>query len=382
MRIAFISGMRGSPWGGSEILWSQAAVQLKAAGHQVFASVHGWPVTPEAVRRLRTAGIEVHERGNGTLKLASKIFRKATARVSGKVDAPRVAWDDARVFHAFKPDIVCLSQGTTYCAIEWMELCLEYNIPYFCISQANAEWTWPDDDMADRLARAHSCAKVSCFVSRGNLRLFEMQIAARLPNSRVVWNPFQIDYNTTLDWPSEEQGLKLACVGRLSMMKSQDLIMQVLARPEWLNRKLSVSFFGEGRNQRSFRRLSGLLGVEDRVFFHGQVDSVAEIWKTHHALLLPSRCEGLPLALIEAMLCARLSIVTDVAGHKEVVDDEVTGFIAAAPTLELVAEAMERAWQRRSDWAAMGAAASLSVRGKIPQDPVGDFVKLLMEAKT
>ena len=39
MRFAFISTMHDWPWGGSEELWSQTALRLKNAGHQVYASV-------------------------------------------------------------------------------------------------------------------------------------------------------------------------------------------------------------------------------------------------------------------------------------------------------------------------------------------------------
>jgi len=37
MRFAFVSTMVDWPWGGSEELWSQTAVQLKRAGHDVEA---------------------------------------------------------------------------------------------------------------------------------------------------------------------------------------------------------------------------------------------------------------------------------------------------------------------------------------------------------
>ena len=64
-------------------------------------------------------------------------------------------------------------------------------------------------------------------------------------------------------------------------------------------------------------------------------------------LVMPSRFEGLPLAIVEAMLCARPVVATDVAGHAEVVEDGVTGFLADAPTVGAIAAALERCWVRR-----------------------------------
>ena len=59
MRFAFVSAMFGSPWGGSEELWSQAATQLKRAGHDVQASVMYWPRLSEKVTALAQHGIRL-----------------------------------------------------------------------------------------------------------------------------------------------------------------------------------------------------------------------------------------------------------------------------------------------------------------------------------
>ena len=78
------------------------------------------------------------------------------------------------------------------------------------------------------------------------------------------------------------------------------------------------------------------------------------IWKENHILVLPSRYEGLPLVLVEAMWCGRPAVVTDVGGNAELCRDRQTGFVAQSATLASVAEAMERAWEARSDLEADG----------------------------
>ena len=101
--------------------------------------------------------------------------------------------------------------------------------------------------------------------------------------------------------------------------------------------------------------------------------NIEGVWSQHHALLLPSRYEGLPLAVVEAMLCGRVCIVTDVGGNAELVEDNESGFVAAAPTVPLLDEAMERAWNRRHEWRQMGQSAARRVRERVSPDPVGDF---------
>ena len=114
------------------------------------------------------------------------------------------------------------------------------------------------------------------------------------------------------------------------------------------------------------------------VDFLGFVSEVESIWKTHHALVLPSRTEGLPLALIEAMMCNRFGIVTDEGGTSEVVEQGRTGFIASAAKVDELDQAMERAWTVREEWESIGKAAGRAVRTMVPLDPVAAFTANLL----
>jgi glycosyltransferase involved in cell wall biosynthesis len=119
-------------------------------------------------------------------------------------------------------------------------------------------------------------------------------------------------------------------------------------------------------------RLAQRLGLSGRVVFAGQ-SAIAEIWASNHVLVMPSRREGLPLAMVEAMLCGRPVVATDVAGHSEILEDGVTGFLADAPTVNSMANALERFWIRRADAVEIGAAAAKKIRELRPPDPVRIF---------
>ena len=68
-------------------------------------------------------------------------------------------------------------------------------------------------------------------------------------------------------------------------------------------------------------------------------------------------------------------------GNTEVIEDGITGFVAGAPTVALLDEAMERAWSRRVEWREMGTRARKAIKKMMPRDPVGDFCdQLLAEA--
>jgi glycosyltransferase involved in cell wall biosynthesis len=160
--------------------------------------------------------------------------------------------------------------------------------------------------------------------------------------------------------------------------KGQDIALQVLSQEKWRTRPVQLTFYGSGPQEQGLKALVEMLGLEAKVHFAGHVSDVQAIWGRNHALLLPSRYEGLPLALVEAMLCNRVPIVTAVAGNPDVVCDGVSGFLAEAPTVRHLDEAMERAWDQRTNWQAMGEVAGERIRQLVPQDPAADFAARLL----
>jgi glycosyltransferase involved in cell wall biosynthesis len=195
----------------------------------------------------------------------------------------------------------------------------------------------------------------------------------------VVRNPFNVDFDASLPWPDAAEGLKLAFVGRLEPgAKGCDILLDVLSSPKWRSRAIEVTFYGEGSSGGSVKSYAESLGLGN-VHFRGHVGNVLDIWKENHALLLPSRYEGLPLAAVEAMLCGRPCVVTDVGGSAELIEDDVTGFVAEAATVRHFDEAMERAWGARERLREMGERARAKVRASLPRDPAGVFAGKLVE---
>jgi glycosyltransferase involved in cell wall biosynthesis len=125
--------------------------------------------------------------------------------------------------------------------------------------------------------------------------------------------------------------------------------------------------------------LTANLGLAARVEFAGFVENIEDVWAAHHVLTLPSRYEGLPIATVEAMLCGRPVIVTDVGGHSEVIEDGATGFLAKAATVDAFRNALEEAWQRRFDLRRMGELAAMRSRQLIPEDPIKVFSERIMK---
>jgi glycosyltransferase involved in cell wall biosynthesis len=275
-------------------------------------------------------------------------------------------------------DLFVISQGANFEGLPWMENARAAGCKYVAIAQSAVPYWWPNDDFAEKLAVNYEKASAVYFVSQANLELSRRQFGSFLPNAKIVRNPFNVRYEARPPWPSDSsERLDLACVARLEVVsKAQDVLLQVLSLPHWRQRNLHVSLVGKGPNERGLRCMVEQLGLTN-IEFTGHQDNIEEIWTKHHALVLPSRFEGMPLSLVEAMLCGRPCIATDVGGNRELIRDGINGFLAKAPTVELVDETMNRAWDSRARLKEMGSAAANDVRQFVPPDPSEDFAREL-----
>jgi len=367
-KIAFISTNETVMWGGSEYCWSAAAERLARRGAQVHVSVKDWGAPVEHVEHLRSMGCRIFPR-RFPPPVPDRIKRRLLRTDYDRMHLRKIATGS---------DLLVIGQGGNNDGISWMEAAGAEGLQYAVIAQsANEQW-WPHGDLAQRGMKGYSRARAAYFVSQANLDLTRFQYAIELSHGRVICNPFNVRYDANPSWRGgEEEELSLGCVARLdTRQKAQDLLIQVLARPHWRDRKIRVTLAGGGFHQQALRAMIERLGVQN-IEFGGFVDDIESFWSRHHALILPSRYEGMPLALVEGMLCHRACIVTDVASHRELVRDNINGFLAKAPTVELLDEALNRAWENRHRLREMGEVAARDVRQWVSPDPTGDFVREL-----
>ena len=371
MRFVLVSTMSGYAWGGSEELWSRAALRLREGSHTVAASVEFSPQLATQVAGLAELGIRLWVRRRvPPPRLPVRVWRRIMRRKPKDKDHE---W-----LRRQNPSLVVISQGANSDGLPWMKFCLKAGLPFVAVVQCNSEHWWPTDDSGAELAEAYRAARKVFCVSRHNLELLERQIGEPLPNGVVIWNPYNVSRNQPPSWPKSDIW-KMACVARLEpAAKGQDLLLTVLARPQWRNRAVEVNFYGSGPFEHSLTQLVRRLQL-NQVHFRGHVADVKAIWEQNHILLLPSRLEGLPLSLVEAMFCARPGVVTDVGGNAELCVDGETGFVAAAPAVSLLEQTLERAWNHRHEWQRMGTAAHTRAELLIPNDPIGDFCSELLK---
>lgn len=128
--------------------------------------------------------------------------------------------------------------------------------------------------------------------------------------------------------------------GLLNVAKGQDIALALLAEPAC--RSLVLLVAGNGAERAALERQATELGVADRVRFLGWRDDVPRLVRTCDFVLLPSRWEGLPYAVLEAFAACVPVVATPVDGARELVIDGETGALATAIDARALATATAR----------------------------------------
>jgi glycosyltransferase involved in cell wall biosynthesis len=373
MRIGFFSAMSGLPWGGSEELWSRAAAVVLEQGHEVAFNCVKWPSVPAPLRRLVEAGAKGHFRSRLRLgrSLREPLERLRLLRLG------YVGW-----LRKYRPDLVVISFACHTDDPHIASACRLLGIRYAIVVQAVGTNNWVSPRSVSEFQEAYAHAERLFFVSADNRDIMEANLGVDLSAADIVDNPFTVRTDAAPAWAPPTPYWKLACVARIHFpTKSQDLILRVLRQPKWRERGLRVSLWGADHGScKQLRRLIELYDLQSQVHYAGVHIDIESLWSEHHGLLLPSRVEGNSLALVEAMLCGRVAIATNVGRAAELIDDGRRGFIAPAAAVELVDGALERAWQQRHEWQAMGARAAAAVRQRHNLHPAKDFAERVLTA--
>ncbi len=373
MRIAIISTMDSAPWGGSEELWRLTAEHAVQEGHQVILSLCRWPTVPSKVAALQNLGVKLQQRP----KLGTMGWRQGVHNQAGNFLSP------FRSLFALKPDVVCVSQGGTYDALilkDLRRLLYGSRIPYVMVIQSNTDNCVLTAENRQSAISLFGHAFTVVFVSGKTRKQTERQLAWELPNAVFMSNPVNLIDCSPVPWPGSEQ-TKMASVASLNVeWKSQDILFEVLGSRAWRQRDWKLNIFGDGPDKGYLIDLAGYFGIRDRVNFRGHVADVRSIWAENHVFVLPSRVESGPLALIEAMVCGRPSVATDVGGVTEWLEEPETGFVAEAPTVASFGAAMERAWAAKNDWMKIGYQANVRASAKRDPEPGKTLFNLLCKA--
>jgi GalNAc-alpha-(1->4)-GalNAc-alpha-(1->3)-diNAcBac-PP-undecaprenol alpha-1,4-N-acetyl-D-galactosaminyltransferase len=134
----------------------------------------------------------------------------------------------------------------------------------------------------------------------------------------------------------------LIAIGRLHPQKGFDLLLKAFHRiqakyPDW-----QITILGEGPMRSELERLRSELKLTDRVHLPGLVTNVPEYLQQADIFVMPSRFEGFPMALCEAMAAGLPVLAADcLSGPSEIVDKGVNGILVKTENVDALAMGLE-----------------------------------------
>jgi glycosyltransferase involved in cell wall biosynthesis len=121
----------------------------------------------------------------------------------------------------------------------------------------------------------------------------------------------------------------LLFVGRLEEAKGVDILLNALKFLKYKKKlNLKTAIVGTGSKREGYEKLCKDFGLEDSVKFLGVRKDVQSLMQQSRIFVLPSRWEGLPMVILEAMANGIPIITTPVGGIPEVIKDGFNGILA------------------------------------------------------
>jgi len=146
----------------------------------------------------------------------------------------------------------------------------------------------------------------------------------RIPSDKINVIPNPVDTDLFRPAPGiEKVSGRLCFIGRLSPEKNVEMLIRALSGVK----DASLLIIGDGELRSNLELLSARLGIH--VSFLGNVPNreLPKLLNTCQAFVLPSKWEGMPKVVIEAMACGLVVIGTDVPGIREVIKHGITGLL-------------------------------------------------------
>lgn len=139
----------------------------------------------------------------------------------------------------------------------------------------------------------------------------------------------------------KEQGFFIiGYIGQLIPRKGLDVLLNAVARLDLMNWRLAI--LGDGEQRAELENLAKNLKVEKQVkFFEFRKDRISFL-RGFDLFVLPSRLEGIPRCLMEAMAAGVPAIVSDIPGCQDLVPNNKVGLVFPVNRYEKLAVAIER----------------------------------------
>ena len=157
---------------------------------------------------------------------------------------------------------------------------------------------------------------------------------------KAVVMPNSIDGSFIDDVCEKERKPEIVVVGRIDNNKNQKMVLKVFDEIKDKYLDWSLHLYGDGESKEEFENKYR----DERIVFHGQVSGVKDYIKDASVFVLPSKQEGMPNALIEAMALGLACISTDCpcGGPADLIRQDENGILIPVDDEKKLKDQLER----------------------------------------
>lgn len=171
---------------------------------------------------------------------------------------------------------------------------------------------------------------------------------------------------------------ELIHIGRFYEQKNHPCMVEAMSLLKKRGVDVTLRFVGDGPLMKDMQKLVRQKGLEDRIIFNGVSDRVFKLLNNADIFILPSKWEGLPMTVIEAMGTGIPVIASDVGGLSDMIISGHSGTLIRPDAAEL-ADAVEQMLKDDNFRQDMGVNARMEVSRFSAGNMAGKYLNLYQE---
>lgn len=320
--ILAINSLHG---GGAERVMAWLASRLSAAGHMVTLITFEGPDTdvyhyPENVERVHIG--------------RNRYFN--SSRLSAVVNLLR--WG-----HGLRRSIRIAQADVVLSFVDGMNVYCLFSLLGVSIPIVVAERTDPSHSL---MSQNKKKARPYLYRFRANSVVFQTDLIASKFKTlwrldRVVTIPNAVQAEILKRFNDNPQNIVLA-VGRLDFQKGQDVLLKAWSKIGGFKDGWTLRIVGDGIAREVYEAMISEMGISDSVVLAGATNDVALEYGRASIFVLPSRVEGFPNVLLEAMSAGKAVAVSNIPDAcREVVTDGVDGILYDGESVDALVSALK-----------------------------------------
>jgi len=143
-------------------------------------------------------------------------------------------------------------------------------------------------------------------------------------------------------------------IGSLTQIKGIDILLRAFANMSEKNHS-DLVIIGKGELDYQLKALAKKLRIESRIHFMGsrKHDEIPLWLNACDVFCLPSRNEGFPTVIVEALACGRPVVATRVGGIPEAITNDTLGILVEPNNTEKLAATLNKALEKEWDYQAI-----------------------------